>query len=358
MSSTHISRPSIRLSERGMVSIMTTMVLIIIISLIVLGFAQVSRRNQRESLDRQLSTQAFYAAESGVNDARQLMQAAVDSGTEVSEKTSCNDNGVGNFYGSLNPVIDAAKNVKYSCLLVDASPTELRYSSVGTTSVVVPMVSKTGSNFSQIKLDWQSKITGSPVSGCPNTINNIFSSTGSWSANCGFGVLRFDIVPAAGGGLTADSLRDNTMTVFAVPYRLGGVSTVQYIANTANPNTRIGTRCTTSGCSLSVINLNQNAYYMRISSLYRDVALQISATTNTGNAIEMEGAQAIIDSTGRAQDVLRRIQVNVPLRATSQNELSDYAIQSTDSICKRFSVMNGYFDNQVTGITSTNRMCQ
>jgi hypothetical protein len=74
----------------------------------------------------------------------------------------------------------------------------------------------------------------------------------------------------------------------------------------------------------------------------------------------MEGAQAVIDSTGKAQDVLRRIQVNVPLRATSQNELSDYAIQSTDAICKRFSVMNGgYYDNDVTGVTSTsgNRLC-
>jgi len=38
--------------QRGMVAIMITMILMIVISLIVLGFAQISRRNQRQSLDR------------------------------------------------------------------------------------------------------------------------------------------------------------------------------------------------------------------------------------------------------------------------------------------------------------------
>jgi Tfp pilus assembly protein PilX len=58
--------------QAGMVAIMVTMILMIVISLIVVGFAQISRRNQRQALDRQLSTQAFYAAETGVNDASDL----------------------------------------------------------------------------------------------------------------------------------------------------------------------------------------------------------------------------------------------------------------------------------------------
>ncbi|MEK7153862.1 MAG: pilus assembly PilX N-terminal domain-containing protein [Patescibacteria group bacterium] len=359
MNKMHISYSNLRQSERGMISIMTTMILMIVISLIVLGFAQISRRNQRESLDRQLSTQAFYAAESGINDVRELIQGAVAAGTAVPGKTGCTDTGPGAFYASLNPDLDAAKNVKYSCMLVDPSPTRLRFSNVGTTSIVVPLVSA-GGNFSQIRLDWQSKLAGSPVTGCPATTNNVFSATGSWSATCGFGVLRFDLVPAS-GALNADSLRNATMTTFAVPFRTGGATTVPYAASAANTNNRAGVRCTTSGCNLSVTGLSQSSYYMRITSLYRDVSLQISATNGGGAAIEMEGAQAVIDATGKAQDVLRRVQVNVPLRATSQNELSDYAIQSTDSICKRFAVMNGYFDNNsaLSGVTSNsgNRLC-
>jgi len=66
---------SLQRNQSGMVSIMVTMILMIVMSLIVVGFAQVSRRNQRVALDRQLSTQAFYAAESGVNDAREFLDA-------------------------------------------------------------------------------------------------------------------------------------------------------------------------------------------------------------------------------------------------------------------------------------------
>jgi Tfp pilus assembly protein PilV len=356
MSKLSTPRKSIRYSQAGMVSIMTTMVLMIVISLIVLGFAQLSRRNQRETLDRQLSTQAFYAAESGVNDVRKRIRDALDSGTTVvPDKTGCTDTGVGGFYAALNPDIDAAKNVRYTCLLVDASPEILRFSDVGTTSVVVPVTSSSGAAISEIRLDWQSKVTGgNPTAGCPTSTNNVFSPTTNW--NCGYGVLRFDLVPV-GGNFNADDLRTRTMTTFAVPFSSGGTSVIPYVPDVANDNRR-GVSCNASGCSLRINGLSQSNYYMRISSIYRNVGMQISATDAGGASLGLTGAQAVVDSTGKAQDVLRRIQVHVPIRASSQNQLSDYAIQSTDAICKRFSVMDGYFDSDVSGVTSTNRLCR
>lgn len=354
-------RPKLLSREQGMISIMTTMVLMIVISLIVLGFAQISRRNQKESLDRQLSTQAFYAAETGVNDARELIQNAVGAGTEVAEKTGCTDSGAGGFYSSLNPVLDAAANVKYSCLLVDPSPDVLRYSDVGTTSIIVPVNSESGEPFSRIKLDWQTKNPiDNPNDNCPISLpasagNGQFLPTASWA--CGYGVLRFDLVPTS-GPLSVDGLRNSTMTTFAVPFRSGGTTTMPYAASVANVNNAKGVSCSNSSCSLTINTLNANSYYLRISSLYRNVSLQVSGANASGAELEIKGAQAVIDSTGRAQDVLRRIQVNVPLSATSLNQLSDYAIQSTDALCKRFSVQSGFFDSDVNGVTSSNRLCQ
>jgi hypothetical protein len=355
MSKLHTPRASLRYSQAGMVSIMTTMVLMIVISLIVLGFAQLSRRNQRETLDRQLSSQAFYAAESGVNDVRELIQTALAGGAvTIPEKNGCTDTGTAGFYASLDPDIDSTKGVRYTCMLVDPSPTELRYN-IDTTSVVVPMISGDGTNFSTIRLNWQSKVTsGSPISGCPTTTNNAFSPAASWS--CGYGVLRFDLVPVA-GVLNADSLRTGTMTLFGVPFSSGGISSTGFVADTANNNRR-GIACNNSGCSLTITGLSQNAYYMRISSIYQGMALQITGTNSGGLPAQLSGAQAVIDATGKAQDVLRRIQVHVPLRASSENLLSDFAIQSTDAICKRYSVMESYFDTDVAGVTSTGRLCQ
>jgi Tfp pilus assembly protein PilX len=356
MSAFKMTYAKLRSSQSGTISIMTTMVLMIVITLIVLGFAQVSRRTQRESLDRQLSSQSFYAAESGINDIRDLIHQAVNNGTAVPDKTGCTDTGPGGFYATLNPTIDAGRGVSYSCALVDASPTILRYSDVGTTSVIVPMTSASGANFSTVKLSLQSKLTGTPITGCPASANNAFKTTTNWT--CGYGVLRFDLVPTAGNGLTADSLRNSTMTTFAVPVNAGGVATIPYIAGTANTNNRIGMQCNNAGCNLTITGLSQNSYYLRVTSLYQDVAMQVTGTVTGGVAAEIAGAQAAIDVTGKSQDVLRRIQVNVPIHADSKNQLSDYALESTDSICKRYSVMDGYFDSGTADVISSNRLCQ
>src|SRR4051812_40718641 len=105
-------------AQSGMVSIMVTMILMIVLSLIVIGFAQIARRNSRQSLDRQLSTSAFYAAEAGVNDVRDLIK---NYGTPPA-KTDCT-NGSGataTYYGHLpSATLDAASGVKYTCIMVN-----------------------------------------------------------------------------------------------------------------------------------------------------------------------------------------------------------------------------------------------
>lgn len=344
--------------EAGLVSIMVTLILMIVISLIVLGFAQISRRNQREALDRHLSTQAFYAAETGVNDARDLIKAAVLAGQSVPAKDDCT-NGSGAtaaFYAGLTPDLDggAAEEAEYTCVMVNPTPNTLLYGDVGPTSIVVPLISASGANISRITMTWQTKDdTTTPTTGCPTTTNNVFSGTGSW--NCGYGVMRTDLVPT-NGNFDAATLQNRTMTSFLVPFRVGGVSTFAYAAGSAN--NRRGVACNNTNCTLSITGLSVNQYYLRISSLYKNVSLQITAFDASNNPLALQGAQAIIDSTGKAQDVLRRIQVHVPLTPSSTNRLSDYALQSTDSICKRFVVMDNYFDTSVSGVSSTNPLCQ
>jgi Tfp pilus assembly protein PilX len=362
MSGTHQHRQH----EAGMVSILVTMILLIVISLIVLGFAQISRRNQRQTLDRQLSSQAFYAAETGVNDVRNLINQALASGATIPAKTDCT-NGSGpaaSFYSAgLNPTLSGVDNVSYSCVMVDPSPTSLAYSDIGTTGTVAPMTSADGNNFSSITLTWQSK-TGSatPTVGCPSSATGVFSPTPSWT--CGYGVLRLDLVPVPAAGMTTASLQNSTFTTFMVPVT-AGTSTVSYASSTAG-NNLIATHCTNTQCSMTINGLSGTRYYMRLLSQYKDVSLQISAKDSVGTAIKIQGSQAVIDATGKAQDILRRIQVRLPLTASSTNLMSDYAVETTDAICKRFVATDGYFQSYassaVPGLTSItappNPLCQ
>lgn len=364
MNTIQLPQSKLRRSQEGMIAIMTTMVLMVVISLIVLGFAQIARRNQRESLDRQLSTQAFYAAETGVNDARRQIQTAVAAGTlTIPEKTGCTDT-AGGFY-TFNPIIDSARNVKYSCLLVDPSPTSLAYGDIGVKSTIIPIASKSGGALNALRFEWKAKDSetpGWPMSGCPAASNNVFSPTGSWT--CGYGVLRFDLVPTNGNSLTIAGLQSSAMTTFVVPQTAGsplpscsGWPCVSYAGGAANTNNRVGVNCNATSCRLQINGLVRNSYHVRISSLYRDVSLNVCAVNAAGVCSEITGAQVVIDATGKAQDVLRRIQVRVPLRIDSTNQLSDYAIQSADSICKRYAILNGLLTRDSLGVTGTSRLC-
>lgn len=346
-----------KLKQAGAVSIMVTIILMIVISLVVLGFAQLSRRNSRQALDQQLNQQAFYAAETGVNDAAALIKEAVEGGSTIPSKTGCDDSGTGGFYSSLVGVgskaeLDDSANVEYTCLLVDPTPNTLRYDDIGMDSIVVPINPE--SSIDELTLTWQTKEeTTTPTSGCPGSANGQFSPTDDW--DCGYGVLRFDLVPTAGNS-TAQQLQDNTMTSFLVPLSSGGQSFIGFSPSRSNSNNRVGAQCSNSGCSMDIRSLGAGQYHMRISSLYKNVSLSITASSG-GDPVGLTGAQAVIDATGKAQDVLRRIQVYLPLTVPSLH--SDYAIQSTDSICKRYSVMTGFFESQAGAESFTsNPLCE
>lgn len=348
------SNRSVRTNEKGMVSIMVTMILMIVIALIVIGFAQLSRRTARETLDRQLSTQAFYAAEAGINDARNLIRTAVAAGNAVPAKTNCSLDASTPFYGVLNPVLNAADDVSYSCLLVNPNPKSLQYNDIGVKGTIVPLISATGSNFTSVKLNWQSKTDSTtPMAGCPSTVTGTFSSTADWT--CGYGVLRFDLVPVS-GNLNAATLGAGTMTTFAVPITSGGTGSINFAAGA---NGTAGALCNNTGCELTINGLNTNQYYMRVSSIYQNVALQITPSDANGTVATTE-AQVVIDATGKAQDVLRRVQVRVPYDATtSTNMMPDNALESTDSICKRFSAMAGKWLGNTPGtVTGDNALCR
>ncbi|MBP7807565.1 pilus assembly PilX N-terminal domain-containing protein, partial [Candidatus Saccharibacteria bacterium] len=101
-------------NQAGLVSIVVTMVFLSVITLITVSFAFLMRREQRQVLDRQLSTQAFYAAESGVNDA----VAALKAGTITGDIDTC---GSPPYDENLSSVIS------YSCMLIDQSPDSLEF---------------------------------------------------------------------------------------------------------------------------------------------------------------------------------------------------------------------------------------
>lgn len=316
-----------------MVSILVTMILMIIISLITIGFARLVRREQRQSLDTQLSTQAFYAAEAGINDAVDALQ---NHGYN-SEKDECEPETSGQL-SSYDNVLDSG--VEYTCLLIDPSPTSLEYRSIDKDkSTTIPIKAKSGT-IHELTLSWQDT-SGDGNINCSYPLGS-FPPLGSWPADCNAGMLRIDLVPV-GGSVDRDSLLDNTLTSFLQPIPSGSGSLISNLP--ANKGGYVDANCNTANtpklCKVEIKTLGPLAsdMYLRVRSIYKANSLNIVAKDASGTQLELVGSQAIVDSTGKANDVLRRIVVRVPIGDLSKGDVPDFAIQSSDTICKRMAVV-------------------
>lgn len=177
----------------GVVSLVVTLFIMLIVSLVALSFATLMRREQRQALDRQLGSQAFYAAETGINDA---MKALEQNPSAVGEINSCSTADQARIVvgGSQpNRVLDAASNVAYTCVFVDQTPTELDYI-VGRDDTKVIPLNTTSSTFSSVRVYWEDQI--SPGTFAPyNVAQGNFPPLSEWGANLP-GILKIQLIPA------------------------------------------------------------------------------------------------------------------------------------------------------------------
>ena len=330
--------------EQGIVSIIVATMMILIVSLLVLAFAQVARRESRESLDNHLSMQAFYAAESGINDAKSLIAADAAAGTIQPRTTSCTSPN----YPSLNNggSLSSDNSIGYTCVLIDPNPTSLT-GSISNIPKVFTLQQKAG-NVTSIKITWSppsesqnGTIPTGPLADCP--VAGALLPTNDY--NCAYGGLRFDLVPGSPFATDRNSLLDNEMVAFLVPASSGGAVSTAYLRGS---NKVRGVACAKNAsgiittCSQSITGLNATTYYLRLSQLYApsNVVIQLNGGAPT------VGSQVQIDSTGRAQDVLRRIVVSVPL--TPPSAAVPAGLMSGDSVCKHFAVNTDTYINKIS----------
>lgn len=314
-----------KIDESGMVSLIVTMVLMIVVTLIVIGFSQIARREQRQALDRQLSTQAYYAAESGINDA----MGAIKNGY-TADKNDC---------VAVSPFTDVkadlGNGVSYSCLLIDQSPNTLEYTDIDTAKSTYARFSSTTANIETLEIWWQGTNDSTTfATSYPN-----FPPAGSWPAG-GTPVLRATVTAVT--SYNRNALDGNTYTAFLYP-NTGASSTLA--AGGPATSGAIGQGGCSSGntpkyCHVSIsLSAAAPEVFLQLKSIYGSSKVTIIARDSSSSQLELKGAQTLVDATGKATDVLRRIQVRVP--STSSYDYPPSAVYSVQGVCKRLNVIPG-----------------
>ena len=317
-----------RLNESGLVSIIVTMILIIVMTLVVLGMSRNATREQRQALDRQLSDQAYYNAESGIGDWGRYLY---ENPTARNTKTTCDTTGLNttDFPGTI-PVPNIDTNNSYTCVLYDKAPLSIEIGDLAVDDSKTYPIRST-SDISTIRFVWRNP-SGLVISDCTQTANSVRPT--ALLPNCVVGGLRIDLVNPAGAGRGRDELRNQNFIGTLLPgnsqtniNRADGIGNGQGVVGVGSCNP---TECT---AEIRAVGLPVGStFYLNIRSIYAPNTITVTALNGAGTAVPLIGAQYVIDVTGKSVDVLRRVRVRLP--AVPQIDKVDYALRTADAICK------------------------
>lgn len=358
-------------NQDGFASLVIAIILVLVLSLTAVGFAQLAQKETRSALDRQLSSQAFYAAETGVNDAAK----AVNAGFAVG-KAGCapyttsnlpsvtphdpNSNAAAHTYLMDNHVGPSNSNSKYTCLTIDPAPYSLEYGDIGTDQSKITEISgfapdgTTPTTINTIVISWQST-EPSPAfpAACTGPMNTCFKPSDQWVTASPVrsltGVVRVGLTPLYSGAINRIDLANNTYTGFMYPGASGSVGSSgasDFAGNIGQGSGAIvdgacnngnNSGMTPRSCNVQITSLASQSYMLNLRGIYNASLVTVKAYSGASTQLRIKNGQTLIDSTGIAEDVLRRVQVRIPNRNNYVHP--DYDLDTTGNLCKQLQLL-------------------
>ncbi len=342
-------------NQSGMISILTVVLLTLVLVIITTGFLRIIIRNQRATVDVQLSTQAYYAAESGIEDAKKAIELRLQEireGTGPNSKVLLNDDtctpatavSAGLPLWGNTGRLTTDGNVAYTCQTIDMTPTELVKDLNEGESWNTPLSVEAGTA-TQIRIKWTKADTdGSALSSIPIGSRNQLTPRDVWRSAGRMPLLRVQFVSVPGGVISTNAYYQNERTYFIAPTAGGSPSIntgLPGAVNDTNFNNDVQqANCTGGAGNVScVVRLESGIAItptslarLNIRSIYRGSEVTVELLDAGGTPLETIGSQATVDVTGKASDVFKRLKVTIPIE--KGQETFDYAAQSSEDICK------------------------
>lgn len=380
-------------AQRGAVSIFIVVFSALFVTIITVSFVSLMIRGQQQATNADLSNSAYDAALAGVEDAKRVLlqyrQCAranfVGSGCSalsalfdspecdmVRRALTTNTDGNETLIESSSSSDQNSKQLDqaYTCVIIDYIAAEKEVQIRDGESVVVPIDSN-GKSYNTINVSW---FTKDPAQNLGLTIPADSPSgpelpdKDAWLAAAGTGntrppILRAQLIQHSNSFNLTDFDFDvqnsgkttaNTKSTFLYPSRTGS-STIQselLDERSANPPTKapVLINCSVSNynngmyaCSADiqlpdpVNNTGSRTAYLQLGAFYNSTKAKISLK-NGPNVVEM--VAPTIDSTGRANDLFRRVKVGISF--SGEYPRANFDLQG--NLCKDFAVSTEHFE--------------
>ncbi|MFZ2125922.1 MAG: hypothetical protein WAV04_00215 [Candidatus Microsaccharimonas sp.] len=386
--------------QAGAVSLFVVVFATLLITVVTVSFLRLMIGDQNRASNNDLSQSAYDSAQAGVEDGKRVLlryqkicneggQAACDLVASQINDVACNEAlRVGDVIGSgdvsggggsqtgeikiqqTSSSGDVTLDQAYTCVTIELITDDYLGSLSPGESKLVPLIGE--SSFDRVTIQWFSADDVGTSSTGANAVNltgvaqpqPLLGQT-SWPINRP-SVLRTQLMQF-GNGFTLGSFdattatgQSNANTVFMYPTSAVAGNTEAFtlhdqrtkdangdIPQKQRNDTPLPVRCEAAvsaggyACTQTLIlpepiNGGDRTAFLRLTPFYN--ATHFRATLSNGGAsVRFDSVQPIIDSTGRANDLFRRVSSRVDLIDTSF-PYPDAAVDLTGNLCKDFSV--------------------
>lgn len=393
--------------QKGAVSLFVVVFAALLITVVTVSFVRLMIQDQQQATTTDLSQSAYDSAQAGVEDAKRALiryQSICDSGADCSDayakitSSNCND-----AVKELSEVKDASSGsteVKiqtgntgnsldqaYTCVKVILDTIDYLGKLTANESNFIPLTSVTA--FDTVQIEWfSSDDIGSETKyailqpGGPTPMPLLAQN--SWidrppilraqfiqySSENGFTLSSFDETTVDG--------KSNANTLFLYPsasllsddkiitrtYKLTGIDSRKTPTSAPLPGeplpieckkdlTHGGYSCTTKIELPTPINGGDRVSFLRLSTIYNKANYRVTLL-NSATAVKFSAVQPEIDSTGRANDLFRRVSTRVEL--TDANfPYPQAAVDTTGNLCKDFMVTDKVSDYEFYNSNNSNK---
>ncbi len=374
-------------SQQGAVSLFVVIFAALLMTIVTVGFIQFMLRDQRQATSNDLSQSANDASLAGVEDAKRLMllDQSCRDGTAAStvncttianaltptpgkNETDCDTLVKAGLVGQTNDETivqqsigdNAAKlDQAYTCVKIGVNTADYKNKLDVNQSVLVPITGV--STFDRVEISWFSRSdvstsTTSTAVGFPTTGANVsLPRVGTkWQLNYP-PLLRTQLIQTGGSFVLSDfddsqpGNRSNANTLFLYPSATGA----------QNKDFALDARKTPTGVPQQVLcsddfldaeyvckatitlptpidgnTANRNAY-LRLTALYNSAHFSVKLK-NGADDVYFNRVQPEVDSTGRANDIFRRVKARIELQGDFA--YPEAALDMTGDLCKNFTI--------------------
>ncbi len=328
------------INQEGASSLLFTLVMIIIISLLAIGFSVITTNDQKATLDKAVSLQAEYAAQSGINS---VVEGIINHNSAVSQSSTSTCTPT----GGVIPTFPNPNNTRITCLKWSYSPQSLVYSSANSLSTIINPVNASGipTNISEVDITW-----GPSDSTAKTTYTSFTNSSLSGVVSDNFPILKI---------VTANFDMSNLTTTYVVP--VSGSSSVVALGSPGINIISVGCGATSAKTCTAKLNALQwtvnsanslcpstNCGLLTTSSFDGSpLSVNISGIGNSG-PVQFLNSQVQIDSTAQNGNTVKRLVAGYTIGgASAWSPTLTAATGPTAALCKNFE-----FDNSANSTAS------